>query len=95
MAITAINVINIEIIDLARDNHIAIIVVPSHSTHKLQPLDKTYMGVLKAYYSEEIRVWCPLSAFNISNFFESAHLKFKIKKTDVIGVLQEITILKK
>lgn len=56
MAITAIYVINIEIIDLARDSHVAIIVVPSHSTHKLQPLDKTYMGVLKAYYSEEIRV---------------------------------------
>ncbi|XP_072379870.1 uncharacterized protein [Diabrotica undecimpunctata] len=36
---------NIEVIDLARDNHVTIIVLPPHCTHKLQPLDKTYMGV--------------------------------------------------
>ncbi|XP_072392356.1 uncharacterized protein [Diabrotica undecimpunctata] len=40
---------NIEVINLARDNHVTIIVLPPHCAHKRQPLDKTYISVLKAY----------------------------------------------
>ncbi|KAJ8891633.1 hypothetical protein PR048_004161 [Dryococelus australis] len=29
--------------------------LPPHCTHKMQPLDKTFMGPLKMYYIEEIR----------------------------------------
>lgn len=43
---------NIEIIELARVNHVTIISLPPHTTHKLQPLDKTFMGALKSHYSE-------------------------------------------
>ena len=48
---------NIEVIDLARNNHVVMVSLPPHSTHKLQPLDKTFMGPIKVYYSEEIRKW--------------------------------------
>ncbi|KAK9700607.1 DDE superfamily endonuclease [Popillia japonica] len=48
---------NMDVINLARENHVSIISLPPYSTHKLQPLDKTFMGSFKAYYSEEIRKW--------------------------------------
>ena len=46
---------NIEVINLARNNHVHIISLPPHATHKMQPTDKTFMGALKAHYSENIR----------------------------------------
>nr|XP_023030423.1 uncharacterized protein LOC111518260 [Leptinotarsa decemlineata] len=48
---------NIDVIELARKNNVDILSLPPHTTHKLQPLDKTFMGPLKTYYSEEIRMW--------------------------------------
>ncbi|VVC95364.1 unnamed protein product [Leptidea sinapis] len=41
--------------ELTRENHVTIISLTPHTTHKLQPLDKTFMGALKSHYSEEIR----------------------------------------
>ncbi|KAJ8929666.1 hypothetical protein NQ314_017629 [Rhamnusium bicolor] len=69
-----------EVIDIARANNVTIIVLPPHCTHKLQPLDKTFMGVLKTYYSEEIRVWLhhsnrPLTAYDVTELFGKAYLK--------------------
>jgi hypothetical protein len=48
---------NFHLIVKARECHVAIICLPPHSTHKLQPLDKTFMAPLKRYYGEEIRRW--------------------------------------
>ncbi|CAH1981905.1 unnamed protein product [Acanthoscelides obtectus] len=71
---------NIEIIDLARENFVTILRLPPHSTHKLQPLDKSLMGPLKVYYSEEIRIWIrqnqrALSPFDIMELFDRAYEK--------------------
>lgn len=46
---------NVEIIDTARINHATIISLPAHSMNKLQPLDKTFLGLLKVHYSEKIQ----------------------------------------
>ncbi|XP_046677318.1 uncharacterized protein LOC124365384 [Homalodisca vitripennis] len=46
---------NIDIVNLARDNFISIISLPPHTSHKLQPLDKSFLGPLKHHYSEQIR----------------------------------------
>ncbi|XP_046684474.1 uncharacterized protein LOC124370228 [Homalodisca vitripennis] len=48
---------NIDLIDLAKENHVTILSLPPHCSHKLQPLDKTFMGPLKIHYSDEIRQW--------------------------------------
>ncbi|KAL0809939.1 hypothetical protein ABMA28_010794 [Loxostege sticticalis] len=71
---------NIDVIDLARDNNVDIISLPPHTTHKMQPLDKTFMGPLKVYYSEEIRIWIrnnnrTLGPFDIMELFGRAYMK--------------------
>ena len=45
---------NLEVITLARENHVDIICLPPHSSHKMQPLDKAFMGPLKTFYCQEI-----------------------------------------
>ncbi|CAB3251125.1 unnamed protein product [Arctia plantaginis] len=71
---------NLEIIELARENHVTIISLPPHTTHKLQPLDKTFMGALKSHYSEEIRKFLiyserMLKPYDIAELFGRAYLK--------------------
>jgi len=48
---------NLEVITLARENHVDNICLPPHSTHKVQPLDKAFMGPLKTFYCQEIEKW--------------------------------------
>jgi hypothetical protein len=45
---------NLEFITLARENYVYIICLPSHSSHKMQPLDKAFMGLLKTFCCQEI-----------------------------------------
>ena len=44
---------NLHLIVKARECHVAIICFPPHSTHKLQPSDKTFLAPLKHYYGEK------------------------------------------
>ena len=48
---------NLEVITLARENHVDIICLPPHSSHKMQTLDKAFMGPLKTFCSQEIEKW--------------------------------------
>ena len=48
---------NMEVITLARENHVDIICLPPHSSHKMQPLDKAFMGPPKTFYCQEIEKW--------------------------------------
>lgn len=71
---------NIDVIDMARSNHISILSLPSHTTHKLQPLDRTFMGALKTHYSEYIRQWMlhenkPVGPYDIASLFCKAYLR--------------------
>ncbi|GBP36153.1 Tigger transposable element-derived protein 1 [Eumeta japonica] len=40
---------NLEILEVARGRHVVIVSLPPHTTHRLQPLDRTFMGALKTY----------------------------------------------
>jgi hypothetical protein len=71
---------NVHAIDLARENHVLMISLPPHTTHKLQPFDESFMDHLKVYYSEEIRQWIhhnnrALSPYDITELFGEAYLK--------------------
>ncbi|CAD6233971.1 GSCOCG00012344001-RA-CDS, partial [Cotesia congregata] len=48
---------NIQVIDYARKNHVIILCLPPHTTHRLQPLDVAVMKPLSNYYSTEIKKW--------------------------------------
>jgi hypothetical protein len=45
---------NLEVIQLARDNNVIILVFPSHCSHKLQPLDVAVFKSLKWNYDKEV-----------------------------------------
>lgn len=71
---------NIELLELAHENYVTIVTLPPHTTHKLQPLDKTFMGALKTYYSEEIRNFLLhsdrlLKPYDIAELFGRAYLR--------------------
>lgn len=71
---------NIDVINMARENHVTIICIPPHTTHKLQPLDKSFMGPLKTHFSEEVRTFLrhssrPFSVFDLMEHFGRAYLK--------------------
>ncbi|KAI5715791.1 hypothetical protein M8J77_022459 [Diaphorina citri] len=81
---------NLDVLELARENHVAIVTLPSHTTHKLQPLDRTFMGSLKAHYSENIRQFMrqnnrPLGQGDIAELFGRAFLRSTIGSTAVNG----------
>jgi hypothetical protein len=81
---------NLDLIKLAKENHVCIISLPPHSTHKLQPFDKTFMGPLKAYYSEGIRTWLRINnravtQFDLAELLGNALLKCQTRKLAVNG----------
>ncbi|KAJ8875209.1 hypothetical protein PR048_023104 [Dryococelus australis] len=51
-----------------------------HSSHKMQPLNRTFMSPLKAYYSENVRMWLrdnqrPVSTYDVMDLFGRAYVK--------------------
>lgn len=48
---------SLELILLARAQHVVIICFPPHCTHRMQPLDVALMAPLSAYYSQEVDKW--------------------------------------
>ena len=45
---------NLEVIPLARENSVDL---PSHSSHKMQPMDKAFMGSPKTSYCQDTEKW--------------------------------------
>lgn len=71
---------NIVLIDLARANHVQLLSLPPHSSHKTQPLDCTFMGPFKKYFIEATHQWVNNNAkavtmFDIAELFGRAYIR--------------------
>lgn len=69
---------SIKIIELAKNNGIIMFTFPPHTSHKLQPLDRTVFGPLKKYYNKACNDWflqhpgTPLTIYNVAECFGTA-----------------------
>jgi hypothetical protein len=45
---------NLDFIEKARENHTTVVCIPPHCSHKLQPLDVSFMGPFNTYYVQAI-----------------------------------------
>ena len=48
---------SLEAIEMARQHHITMLTIPPHTSHRLQPLDLTFFGPLKAMYNRQVDKW--------------------------------------
>jgi hypothetical protein len=48
---------HLDVVDKAREHHVAIVSLPTHSTHKMQSIDFGFMGPFKTYYAQEMETW--------------------------------------
>ena len=82
---------NLEVINLAREKYVEILCFPPHCTHRLQPLDVTFMKPLNLYYDDALRIWLRahpgglVTIYQISELFGKAYLQAATTKTAVNG----------
>lgn len=82
---------NMDVIVKARENHIILICLPPHSTHKIQPLDVAFMGPLKTYYCKEIETWLKanpgrtVSPYQIASLFGKAYSRAASMEISING----------
>lgn len=72
---------NLNVILKAKDNNCIILSLPSHCTHRLQPLDISFFKSLNSFYDIEIQTWLRshpgrvVTEFHISELFSAAYGK--------------------
>jgi hypothetical protein len=66
---------SLEVILKAKENNVILLCIPAHTSHKLQPLDKSFFGPMKMFYNNECRLWMkshyslPIKEANVANIF--------------------------
>ncbi|KAJ4435448.1 hypothetical protein ANN_18063 [Periplaneta americana] len=69
--------ISLEVFNFCRDNHITMVTLPSHTSHRLQPLDLTFFGPLKN------------GLFREYDLFMINHAHERITMSDIAGLLNK------
>ena len=70
---------NLTLIDKARNSNVILLSLPSHCTHRLQPLDVSFFESLKNYYNKEVQCWLrrhpgrAVTEFQIAELFSVAY----------------------
>lgn len=73
--------ISIESLDLAKENGVVMLTFPPHTSHKLQPLDRTVFGPYKTYYNSAMSGWMlsnpgrPNQIYDVAGLIGSAYNK--------------------
>lgn len=82
---------SIELVNAARENNVIILCFPPHTTHRLQPLDVSFMAPLSAYYEQDVRKWLignpgrVVTIYQIGKLFRSAYLRAAVAQTAIKG----------
>ena len=82
---------SLELIDLARKNGVIMLCLPPHCTHRMQPLDITFMKPLSVYYEQEVKKWLRqnpgrvVTQFQIAQLFGKAYLRSATMITAING----------
>lgn len=72
---------NREVIDYAKQHGVVLLRFPPHCSHRLQPLDVSFMKPLSVFYDAEVSAWLRtdhsrvVSVFQIAKLFENAFIK--------------------
>ena len=78
-------------IDYARSQNIIMICFPPHSTHRMQPLDRTVYGPLKAAYNRECDKWMSshvgqrISPYDVAQLFGTAYVNSATMRNAISG----------
>ena len=82
---------NMEVIDLARANGVVLLCLPPHCSHKMQPLDASFMKPLSIYYDQELEKWLcnhlgrVVTTFQVAELFGIAYTKAATAQTAING----------
>ena len=82
---------NLKALEMAREAGVILLSLPSHTTHRMQPLDIAFFRPLSAYYGQEGDTWMrknagrPLSQFQVCQLFGKAYARAASVETAVNG----------
>ena len=82
---------NLTLIEMARKNHVHILVIPPHTSHRMQPLDVSFMGPLNTYYEQEVKAWLRnhpgkvVTIYHVAALFGAACQKAATSSTAISG----------
>ena len=67
--------INLEVNDLIRDKDVVLLCLPPHYSHKMQPLDVSFMKPLMTYYYQELeKKWLRNHRGRVATTFQTVEL---------------------
>lgn len=73
--------ISLPVVDLAKANGVVLLTIPPHTSHKLQPLDRTVFGAYKTFYNQAANEWMlqnpgkPISLYQVAEIIGKAYPK--------------------
>lgn len=82
---------SLEAVEVARSHGVVMICLPPHTTHRMQPLDRTFYGPLKQNYNAECDKWmiqnagCRISQYDQASLFGSAYVRTATMEKAVSG----------
>ncbi|XP_066587656.1 uncharacterized protein [Prorops nasuta] len=83
--------ISLKAINFFRENNIHVLTLPTHSSHKTQPLDRCFFNSLKKFYASECKIWMrnhprrAITCYQIASILMPAYLKSATPRNAIEG----------
>ncbi|XP_031333074.1 uncharacterized protein LOC116176797 isoform X1 [Photinus pyralis] len=65
---------NLELVQMSKENNVHILVIPPHTSHRMQPLDVSFMFPLSSYYGQECKNWLRNNPGKVVTIHDSGEL---------------------